>query len=52
MSKKLNVICRVLSMVNVMFATYLLSVLRDVQGATYFMVLGLWLWIMGGEENE
>lgn len=49
--RKLNVVCRVLSMVNMAFATYLFSVLRDVQGATYFMVLGMWLWIMGGEDE-
>ena len=49
--RKLNVVCRVLSMVNVVFATYLFSVLRDVQGATYFLVLGMWLWIAGGEDK-
>jgi len=51
MRKKSSVICRVLSMVNLAFACYLFSVLRDVQGATYFLVLGLWLWIMGGEDE-
>ena len=49
--RKLNVICRVFSMVNLAFAMYLFSVLEDVQGATYFLVLGMWMWIVGGEDK-
>ena len=50
--RNLRLICRILALSDLIYSCFEFAVLKNVQMATYFLVMAIALWVMGGEGDE